>query len=141
TAAAHADGLNAERPRLTQPASRITSRRSPVAVRRPRVTCHVSLLFRRLAAAFGAALVLAASADAAELKIGLSADVTTLDPHFLAAQPNLTVARHVFESLTDVDAKTRLIPGLAESWRAVDATTWEFKLAQGVRFHDGSELT
>jgi peptide/nickel transport system substrate-binding protein len=82
-----------------------------------------------------------ATVGAADLKIGLSADVTTLDPHYLAAQPNLTVARHVFESLTDVDEKTRLIPGLAESWRALDATTWEFKLRRGVKFHDGSELT
>ena len=82
-----------------------------------------------------------ASAGAAELKIGLSADVTTLDPHFVAAQPNLTVARHVFESLTDVDEKARLIPSLAESWRVLDATTWEFKLRRGVKFHDGSELT
>lgn len=78
---------------------------------------------------------------AAELRIGLSGEVTSLDPHFLAAQPNLTVARHVFESLTDVDAQTRLIPGLAERWRAIDATTWEFNLRRGVRFHDGSALT
>src|SRR5688572_22658468 len=41
--------------------------------------------------------------SAAELRIGLSGEVTSLDPHLLASQPNLTVARHVFESLTDVD--------------------------------------
>jgi peptide/nickel transport system substrate-binding protein len=80
-------------------------------------------------------------AGAAELRIGISGEVTSLDPHFLAAQPNLTVARHVFESLTDVDAQTRLIPGLAERWRAIDALTWEFSLRRGVRFHDGSPLT
>jgi len=83
----------------------------------------------------------AAPAGAAELRIGLSGEVTSLDPHFLAAQPNLTVARHVFESLTDVDAQTRLIPGLAERWRAIDPLTWEFSLRRGVRFHDGSPLT
>jgi len=85
--------------------------------------------------------VAVASAAAADLRIGLSGEVTSLDPHFLAAQPNLTVARHVFESLTDVDPQTRLIPGLAERWRALDATTWEFNLRRGVRFHDGSPLT
>lgn len=78
---------------------------------------------------------------AAELRIGLSGEVTSLDPHFLAAQPNLTVARHVFESLTDVDAQTKLIPGLAESWRVLDAKTWEFTLRRDVKFHDGSPLT
>jgi len=89
-----------------------------------------------------AALSLAAAcATAADLRIGLSGEVTSLDPHYLAAQPNLTVARHVFESLTDVDAQTRLIPGLAERWRAIDATTWEFNLRRGVKFHDGSPFT
>jgi peptide/nickel transport system substrate-binding protein len=81
------------------------------------------------------------SASAADLRIGLSADVTTMDPHFLASQPNLTVGYHVFDALTHVDEKARLIPGLAVSWRAVDATTWEFKLRPGVKFHDGSDLT
>ena len=80
-------------------------------------------------------------ANAAELRIGLSGEVTSLDPQFLAAQPNLTVARHIFESLTDVDPQTRLIPGLAERWHAIDATTWEFKLRRGVKFHDGSPFT
>jgi peptide/nickel transport system substrate-binding protein len=83
----------------------------------------------------------AGAAPAADLRIGLSADVTSLDPHFLAAQPNLTVGRHIFDSLTHMDERTRLVPGLAESWRALDATTWEFKLRRGVRFHDGTEFT
>jgi peptide/nickel transport system substrate-binding protein len=85
--------------------------------------------------------LIAACATAAELRIGLSGEVTSLDPQFLAAQPNLTVARHMFESLTDVDPQTRLIPGLAERWRALDATTWEFNLRRNVRFHDGSPFT
>jgi len=80
-------------------------------------------------------------AAAADLRIGLSGEVTSLDPHYLAAQPNLTVGRHVFESLTDIDPRTKLIPGLAENWRAIDATTWEFKLRRGVKFHDGSDFT
>ncbi len=78
---------------------------------------------------------------ATELRIGLSGEVTSLDPHHLASQPNLTVARHVFESLVDVDTQNRLIPGLALSWRAIDPHTWEFKLRKGVAFHDGSPFT
>lgn len=88
-----------------------------------------------------AALLAAPAAHAAGLRIGLSGEVSSLDPHLLASQPNLTVARHVFESLTDVDPQTKLIPGLAESWRALDALTWEFRLRRGVKFHDGSEFT
>ena len=81
------------------------------------------------------------SAHAADLRIGLSADVTTIDPHFLASQPNLNVGYHIFDALTHADERARLIPGLATSWRAVDATTWEFKLRANVKFHDGSDLT
>jgi peptide/nickel transport system substrate-binding protein len=86
-------------------------------------------------------LALAGGAPAADLRIGMSADVTSIDPHFVNITPNNNVAWHIFEALTHVDEDARLIPGLAESWRAVDATTWEFRLRRGVRFHDGSELT
>jgi len=81
------------------------------------------------------------SAQGAELRIGLAADVTSMDPHFLNFAPNVNIGWHVFDALTHVDEDARLIPGLAVSWRALDATTWEFKLRRGVRFHDGSELT
>ena len=80
------------------------------------------------------------SANAAELKIGLSADVTTMDPHFIAAQPNLTAQHHVFDSLVHVDERGRSIPVLA-TWRTPDPLTWEFTLRKGVKFHDGTELT
>jgi peptide/nickel transport system substrate-binding protein len=80
-------------------------------------------------------------ANGAELRVGLAADVTSMDPHFLNLQPNLNVSWHVFDALTHVDEDTRLIPGLAVSWRAIDPTTWELRLRRGVRFHDGAELT
>ena len=83
----------------------------------------------------------AASAAATELRIGLAADVTSLDPHFLNVAPNNNVAWHIFDALVHVDADARLIPGLAVSWRAVDSTTWEFKLRRGVKFHDGTDFT
>ncbi|HYH42963.1 MAG TPA: ABC transporter substrate-binding protein [Burkholderiales bacterium] len=80
-------------------------------------------------------------AYAAALRIGLSADVTTMDPHFVAAQPNLTVQQHVFDGLVRIDERGRVVPGIALSWTTPDPLTWEIKLRQGVKFHDGSELT
>src|SRR3990172_9853386 len=70
-----------------------------------------------------------------------AADVTSVDPHFANIAPNNNIGWHVFDALTHVDADARLIPGLALSWRAVDGTTWEFRLRRGVKFHDGSDFT
>jgi peptide/nickel transport system substrate-binding protein len=96
--------------------------------------------FARICAA-AAIFAITTPAFAAELRIGLSADVTTMDPHFVAAQPNLTVQMHVFEGLVRIDEKGRVTPGIAQSWSTPDPLTWEFKLRPGVKFHDGSELT
>ena len=88
------------------------------------------------------ALALAASPiRAAELRIALSAEPSSMDPHYHTLQPNNNDLSHIFEALTRLDAEARLVPGLAESWRLIDDTTWEFKLRKGVKFHDGSELT
>jgi peptide/nickel transport system substrate-binding protein len=72
------------------------------------------------------------------LRIGLAGEPTTLDPHAVNIAPNNALAWHLFEALTHVDAQTRLTPGLALSWQAISPTEWEFRLRQGVRFHDGS---
>src|SRR5450631_1868135 len=88
-----------------------------------------------------AGIAMCATAAAADISIGISADVTSLDPHYVATQHNVAIGWHVFDALTRVDEKARIIPGLATSWRAIDPTTWEFKLRKGVKFHDGSEFT
>ncbi len=76
-----------------------------------------------------------------EFRIGMGAEVTSMDPHFVNLFPNNNIAEHVFEKLITLDPDSRLIPGLAESWQAVNPTTWEFKLRRGVKFHDGSDFT
>src|SRR6187551_316564 len=85
--------------------------------------------------------VFVAPARAADLRIALSSEPNSLDPHFHALAPNNNLNAHIFEALTRFDSDSRLVPALAESWRLVDETTWEFKLRKGVKFHDGSDLT
>jgi peptide/nickel transport system substrate-binding protein len=75
------------------------------------------------------------------LRLGLSADVSSLDPHWLNTASNSVVSRHVFDLLVDADAQGRLVPSLAESWKLLDPVTWEFRLRKGVKFHDGSAFT
>ena len=78
---------------------------------------------------------------AADISIGLGADVTSIDPHYHNLTPNSNIAEHIFDTLVTKDARSRLKPALAESWRAVDDLTWEFKLRRGVKFHDGGDFT
>ena len=78
---------------------------------------------------------------ASTLVVGLSGDITSLDPHFHNVTPNANVAEHMFETLIAKDEKMRLKPGLATSWKAVGDTVWEVKLRPRVHFHDGSEFT
>src|SRR5262245_45125614 len=95
----------------------------------------------RLVCAVLAAFVLAMPAALAaitHLRIGMGADVTSMDPHFANIAPNNAVAWHIYDALANVDADTRLVPGLATQWRAIDDVTWEFTLRKSVRFHDGS---
>jgi peptide/nickel transport system substrate-binding protein len=80
-----------------------------------------------------------AFAGAQELKIGLAAEPTSMDPHFQTLTPNLALHAHVFETLVAQDEQQRLKPALAERWSLLpDGVTWEFKLRGGVRWHDGT---
>ncbi len=85
--------------------------------------------------------VFATGATAQELRIGLAAEPTAMDPHYHNLSPNNSLLSHVFESLVGQDERQRLTPDLAESWKAIDATTWEFKLRKNVRWHDGTPFT
>ena len=89
-------------------------------------------------------VLLAAAAlavQAQELSIGLSTPVTSLDPHYHNLAPNNGMSKHFFDPLVRQDEQQHLKPGLAESWRALDDTTWEFKLRRGVQWHDGADFS
>jgi len=89
-------------------------------------------------------LALAAGAEAATaqtLRMGVGAQVTSLDPHYHNISPNNAFASMVFSNLVETDERARPIPSLAESWRAVGEDLWEFRLRPGVRFHNGSAFT
>ena len=75
------------------------------------------------------------------LTMGVGSPVTSLDPHFHQLSPNNAVADMIFDKLVETDGQARNQPGLATEWRAVAPTVWEFKLRDGVRFHNGSAFT
>ena len=96
--------------------------------------------FRSLCAAL-AAIAAALPAVAANLVIGLGTDVTSTDPHYHNLTPNNNVASHLYGYLVERNEKSQPQPSLATEWKAIDPTTWEFKLRKGVKFHDGSDFT
>lgn len=84
-------------------------------------------------------ILLCGYSAAEDLTIALRANATSVDPHFHHG-PNAAMAEHIFDALVAQDERQQLTPGLAESWRPINDTTWEFKLRSGVKFHDGSSF-
>nr|WP_305798460.1 ABC transporter substrate-binding protein [Thioclava sp. F28-4] len=70
-------------------------------------------------------------------------DVATLDPAIGYDWQNWSMIKSVFDGLMDyVPGTTELRPGLAESYEiSDDGTTFTFKLREGVKFHNGREMT
>jgi peptide/nickel transport system substrate-binding protein len=86
-------------------------------------------------------LALSPAALADTLTVGVRAGPLSIDPHFTASAVSAEALKHVFDTLVVSGNDLELKPGLAESWTAIDPTTWEFKLRRGVKFHDGSDFT
>lgn len=93
-----------------------------------------------MGAAAAVMLVAAPAAKAERLVIGLASEPTAMDPHFHNLGPNNAMSRHIFDRLINQDELQRLKPGLAVSWKPIDDLTWEFKLREGVKFHDGTDF-
>src|ERR1043166_7517308 len=76
------------------------------------------------------------------LVFGIRNDVSGLNPFLRTSSTNLYVRQLVYESLLDFDKSGKLVPNLAESWStSTHGRSYLFKLRNGVRFHDGKELT
>ena len=89
------------------------------------------------------AVVLAAAAPDATaqpkpLVVVQSGEAATLDWHMHCDKNAHEPDRQIFDTLLKRNTKTLQLEGnLAESWRALNYTTWQFKLKRGVTFHNG----
>ncbi|GHF34085.1 ABC transporter substrate-binding protein [Seohaeicola zhoushanensis] len=99
---------------------------------------NVTVAGLALAALLGAGPALAE----AKLVIGLQQEPTSLDPTADAtASIDGMLTQNVYESLTTVAPNGDVLPQLAESWTVSDdGLTYTFKLAQGVKYHDGTDF-
>src|SRR5262249_15374690 len=77
------------------------------------------------------------------LKVAVLGDPPTLDAHWTTANFVEIITQHIYESLYTLDQNYQPIPVLAEGLPAVsaDGLTYTIKLRQGIRFHNGKEMT
>src|SRR5215813_7082131 len=72
----------------------------------------------------------------------MQSDTDTWDPPGSVLREAIILGYNVYDHLAVRDLKTRKVgPNLAVSWKNLDNTTWEVKLRQGVKFHDGTPFT
>lgn len=82
----------------------------------------------------------AAYADEAEeknLRIAYGYTITSADPAN-GGETMLKEIAGVCETLTYANPDFTIAPMLATEWKQIDDRTWQFKLREGVTFHDGS---
>src|SRR6266480_3916320 len=86
----------------------------------------------------GASVAAAPVAQTANtLVIDTTAEAESLDPALVTQASGYSVISSVFDNLVERDYSGALVPMLAETWSFPDPNTIEFKLRQGVFFHNG----
>ncbi len=75
------------------------------------------------------------------LIVALSQAPTSLDPADHRSRQSETVIRNMFDGLVTRDTRSGVHLELAQEMNWLDEKTLEAKLQQGVKFHDGTEMT
>ncbi|MBQ8933595.1 MAG: ABC transporter substrate-binding protein [Lachnospiraceae bacterium] len=70
-----------------------------------------------------------------------SSDIVGWDPRNALSTFTAAMMYNVYSSLVRTNEEFEVVPDLAESWEAVDDRTYRFHLHQGVKFHNGEDLT
>ncbi len=95
-----------------------------------------------LLVAAGAALAADAPRKGGMLRVGNLGEPPALDAHWTTASITETLTNHIYEGLYSLDSGNRPIPMLAEGVAiSKDGLVYTFKLRQGVKFHNGKEMT
>ncbi|PYN39908.1 MAG: peptide ABC transporter, partial [Candidatus Rokuibacteriota bacterium] len=103
---------------------------------------YVLLALATLALVTGSALTAEAQKKGGILKVGNLGEPPSLDAHWTTASITETLTNHIYEGLYSLDSSNRPIPMLAESHTvSKDGLVYTFKLRQGVKFHNGKEMT
>ena len=76
------------------------------------------------------------------LRVAMYTEIDSLDPFNATAGDTKTIMDQVFDGLFDVDEDGNLVPDLCESYEvSEDGLTYDFKLKEGVKFHNDKDFT
>jgi peptide/nickel transport system substrate-binding protein len=75
------------------------------------------------------------------LRMAYPHELVTMDPHAHADSVTAHVLSAVYESLVRFEPGQPVKPGLADRWTTPDDSTWQIHVRDGVRFHNGQDLT
>ena len=75
------------------------------------------------------------------LTVAIYTAPNNLDPRYGTDTASSRAHQLIFNNLVSLDEKMQVAPNLASRWETTDYRTYRFHLRQGVRFHDGHELT
>lgn len=82
-----------------------------------------------------------ASAETETLVVANGADPVTLDIQATNDQATTRVANQIYDTLISQTNDLELVSGLATEWKEVEENLYEFKLREGVTFHNGEPFT
>ena len=75
------------------------------------------------------------------LTVVLDREPVSFDPVDVFVNVKSMIDNCIYDTLIKIDNDGHAVPGLAESWEQVDDTTWKLTLREGVKFHNGKDLT
>src|SRR5438552_10312244 len=102
----------------------------------------VLLVLASLALVVGSTRTADAQRKGGILRVGNLGEPPALDAHWTTASITEMLTNHIYEGLYSLDEANRPIPMLAESHTVSrDGLTYTFKLRQGIKFHNGKEMT
>jgi peptide/nickel transport system substrate-binding protein len=112
---------------------------------RAKALCHRCLLALRWHSALALSLLAVGCSQPAPepgiITVAIPVSPNNLDPRYGTDENSARAHQLLYNDLLRWDEQTRLAPGLAASWDTADYQTYRITLREGVRFHDGDELT
>ncbi len=76
-----------------------------------------------------------------EISVALGLLPNGLDPVSEDTNTTMSVCYHIYDKLVEIDQDYNFIPGVAKSWKEVDALTWTFEVDLNYKFQNGDPLT